>query len=47
MLAYDAPVDSKNLQAQTPLNEAISYGNRDMSMFYIIDNVTSGCLFLH
>ncbi|XP_067941154.1 ankyrin repeat domain-containing protein 13C-like [Watersipora subatra] len=32
LLAYNAPVDSKNLQAQTSLNEAISYGNREIIM---------------
>ncbi|KAF6025315.1 hypothetical protein EB796_016370 [Bugula neritina] len=30
LLAFDAPVDVKNLQGQTPLNEAISFGNRKM-----------------
>ena len=31
LLTYDAPVDAKNLQGQTPLNEAISYGDRAVS----------------
>lgn len=33
LLAFDAPVDVKNLQGQTPLNEAISFGNRKMSKY--------------
>lgn len=36
LLAYDAPVNIKNLQGQTPLNEAISFGNREIGMLFLL-----------
>lgn len=35
LLAHDAAVDVKNLQGQTPLNEAISYGCRPTSTYLV------------